>query len=67
MEDIHDVNSSIGVAKDRGLSKHNNRRLFRFVPEIFPCSDNDGATSTPSVVEVKDCDEIEDDDDIVDV
>jgi hypothetical protein len=62
------VNSSIGVAKDLGLAKHDDRRFFRFVPPIFPCTDNDGVASTPSVIGVKDCDAMDDDDDdIVDV
>ncbi len=67
MDAIHDVNSSTRIAKDLDLSKHDDKRLFRFVPEIFPCVDNVGATSTPSNVEVKDCDVMEADGDIVDV
>jgi hypothetical protein len=62
VDDIQEDNSSIGVAEDLGLSKHRDRRLFRFVCAIFSCSDNGGTTSTLLVVEVKDCDATEDDD-----
>ena len=55
VDDIHEVNSLPGLAKDRGLSKHNKRIFFRLFSVVFPSEGNDGAVSSSPVVKGKDC------------
>jgi hypothetical protein len=55
VDDIHEVNSSIELVEDRGLSKQNDRIVFPFFSEIFSTTVNDEAIFAASNPEDRGC------------
>jgi len=63
VDDIHEVNSSIELVGERGLSKQSDKRFFSFFSEIFPSTVIGEAIFAAPVAEDRGCDAIKDDED----